>query len=133
MFTVEIDGKKVDAEISFLTAQLYEAEFHKDIIQELFSMQGDTSDAIVIEGEGKDAVARLDITKIDFSKVGWLCVIQLLWAAVKTADESTPGYHAWCKGAKGIDTWDVRDVLIGEMSDCFFRSGTSEEETEQEA
>ena len=34
MFEVSINGKKKMAEVSFYTAQLYESEFRKDIIQD---------------------------------------------------------------------------------------------------
>jgi hypothetical protein len=132
MFTVEIDGRTVNADVTFYTAQLYEAEFRGDVIQELFSMQDDIMDGMVITEEDGETVARYDLSRIDLTKVGWLAVNKLLWAAVKTADETTPGYQAWCKRTRGVDIWAVRDVLMAELSDCFFRPGTAEAQVELE-
>ncbi len=121
MFKVEIDGKTVDAEVSFLTLQLYEAEFRADIIQEFFGVQDDQA-PVTYDKNGEA------IVKIDFTKIGWSSIVKALWAACKTADPSTPSYSSWMKKAKGVNMWLVRDQLSNELSDCFFRSGTADEE-----
>lgn len=113
MFEVEIDGKKVNAEVTFYTAQLYEAEFRADIIKDLF---GEQSLEPQLEMDG-DA-----IVKIDFTKVNWLATAKVLWAAIKTADESTPSYTSWMKATKGLNMWLVSELLSAEVADCFFRA-----------
>ena len=119
MFEVEIDGKKQKAEVSFYTAQLYESEFRKDIIQDLFGQQSLLT-PIQMEGE--------EVVSIDFTKVNWLSVAKVLWAALKTADESTPNYTAWMKATKGLNMWLVQEQLASEVADCFFRAAPSREE-----
>ena len=116
MFEIEIDGKKCKAEVTFYTAQLYEAEFRKDLIQDLFGVQALAS-PLEMEGEA--------IATIDFTKVNWLSTAKVLWAALKTADESTPGYTAWMKSTSGLNMWLVQEQLASEVADCFFRSETS--------
>ena len=116
MFEVDINGKKVKAEVSFYTAQIYEAEFRADIIKDLF---GEQSFEPQIETDGDS------IVKIDFTKVNWLATAKVLWAAIKTADESTPSYTSWMKATKGLNMWLVSEQLSVEVADCFFRAETA--------
>lgn len=113
MFETVIAGKKVKGEVSFYTAQLYEAEFRADLIKDLFGVQDDST---LIEFKGDDVV------KIDFTKVDWLATMKVLWAAIKTADERTPSYTKWMKQTQGVNLWEVRELLSDEIADCFFRA-----------
>jgi len=113
MFEVEIDGKKVKAEVTFYTSYLYEAEFRADMIKELFGKQ-DFEPQFEADGD--------TIVKIDFTKVNWAVTAKVLWAAIKTADESTPSYAAWMKATKGLNMWLVSEQLSVEVADCFFRA-----------
>jgi len=119
MFEVSIDGKKVKAEVTFYTAQLYEAEFRSDIIKDLFGEQNAGS---VIDFSGDDVI------RIDFTKVNWTAMMKVLWAAVKTADDSTPGYTEWMKRTKGLNLWLVQEMIGAEVADCFFRAEAAGEE-----
>ena len=120
MFEVEIDGKKVKAEISFYTAQLYESEFGRDIVKDIFG---------VVDGGSPVSVQNGVIAKIDFTKIEWLAVTRALWAAVKTADENVGSYNSWMRANSGINLWEAREVITAELTDCFFRTGAAEEET----
>jgi len=121
MFKVSIDGKQVKADVTFWTAWLYESEFGRDMIGDFYGVQ-DTSPILSMEGD--------ELVKVDFTKVSWMAATRVLWAAVKTASKSTPGYEQWMKGAKGVDTWTLRQQLDEAISDCFFRPGAAEEEAE---
>ncbi len=116
MFEVSIDGKTVKGEVTFYTAQLYEAEFRSDIIKDLFGEQ-DTSPALELDGES--------IVRIDFTKVNWFATMKVLWAAIKTADDSTPNYTEWMKRTRGLNLWMVQELLGAEVADCFFRAETA--------
>lgn len=122
MFQVKIDGKMVDAHVSFYTAQLYESEFCKDLISDFYGVQDGSP--IVSMGDG-------NAVKVDFTKVGWLAAARALWAAVKTADESTPSYSEWMRKTEGVDTWEIRAQLDAAITDCFFRTEAAAEETEE--
>lgn len=113
MFEVEIDGKTVKAAVTFYTAQLYEAEFRSDMIKDLFGEQ-DLKPAVSIEGD--------DIVKVDFTKVNWLVMAKVLWAAAKTADDAIPSYTSWMKKTSGVNMWLVQELLGAEVADCFFRT-----------
>ena len=120
MFKVDIDGKTVDAEVSFLTLQLYEAEFRADIIQDFFGVQDGKAPVTYDENDES-------IVKIDFTKIAWSSITKALWAACKTANPSTASYSSWMKKTKGVNMWLVREQLAEEISDCFFRTGAAKE------
>lgn len=115
MFEFKVDGKTKKAEVSFHTALLYEMEFGGNIISDLFGKQ-------VLEAPPEDGTV-----VIDFTNTNWSAVMKVLWAAMKTADENTPTYSAWMKSARGINLWEVSEVLSVEVADCFFRSEDTEE------
>jgi len=139
MFEAEINGEKVGAEVSFYTAQLYEAEFKRDLIQDLFGIQ--TAEPSVefneIGDKPEDVQKFLDspgdyIASVDFTKVSWNVVSKVLWAAIKTANPSAPGFMQWSKATKGVNLWLVQEQIGEEVSDCFFRTATAEEDLERE-
>lgn len=118
MFKVEIDGKQYEAEVTFYTARLYEAEFMGDLIQDFFGRQefSDDSDPTLF---------------LDFTKVNWTATTKVLWAALKTADESTKGYLEWMRESKGMNTFTVREQLATEIADCFFRAEAPAEDAQK--
>lgn len=119
MFNVVIGGKEQEAEVTFYTALLYEAEFSSDIIADLFGVQGQDRNPFSFNGS--------DLAEIDFTKVSWLSIAKATWAALKTKDASIPSYTAWMKKARGVNFWDLRESLIEDASECFFRSEAAEE------
>lgn len=118
MFEVTIDGKQEKADVTFYTAWLYEAEFGKDLISDFYGV-ADSSPVLSMDD---------DVVKVDFTKVGWLAATRVLWAAVKTAKGSTPGYESWMKQTRGVDAWEVRQQLDEAISDCFFRAEAAGED-----
>ncbi|MBQ9005962.1 MAG: hypothetical protein IJ092_06280 [Atopobiaceae bacterium] len=124
MFEVSIDGKKMKAEVSTLTAVLYESEFRKDLLTDFFGDILKTTEQVQVkEVDGEQVVVN-----VDFEKINWMAALRVLWAAVKTADESAPSFHEWSRKTKGLDLWGIRDELAGEVADCFFRAQAAEEE-----
>lgn len=111
MFEVSIDGKKHKADITFYTAWLYESEFHADLISDFYGVQDMTP---VATGEG-------DAFRVDFTRVNWGALMRVLWAALKTAKQSTPPYSAWVKNVRGIDSYTLRGQVDEAIADCFFR------------
>lgn len=124
MFEIEINGKQVKAEVSFYTAYLYEAEFQRDLIKDFLGVQNNEA---TVEFDG-DAVVKIDFTRID-----WNASQRALWAAIKTANDKTPGFEKWMKQAKGVNMWLAREFLASEVSDCFFRAEIAGEEIEGQA
>jgi len=125
MFDVKIGDKKVKAEVSFLTPEIYESEFRKDMLQDFFGDVLKMSEQVQVDEE-------MNIVNIDFARINWMAANRVLWAAVKTADETAPGYRSWAKQAKGVNMWEVRDELASAVADCFFRPDIAETGAEQE-
>lgn len=120
MFEIEIDGKKVKAEVSFYTAQLYEAEFQSDLIKDFFGVQFNEGPVTSDDGE--------TIASIDFTKINWFAATRAMWAAIKTADETAPSFQPWLKSTAGTNLWLVREQIAMEIADCFFRAEAPREE-----
>ena len=118
MFEVVINGEKTKAEVTFYTAWLYEAEFQSKLIQDY--MGGQEFDEV---GEGDDAFAI-----VKFDSIDWMTMTRVLWAAIKTAKESTPSYEQWIRKAGGANLWNARASLDEAITDCFFRSEAAGEE-----
>ena len=116
MFEVTINGKKHKADVTFYTALLYEAEFQSKLIQDY--MGGQDYDEVDDADGGKLAIVKFDT-------IDWVVITRILWAALKTAKESTPPYEQWLKKAGGANLWDARNDLDEAISDCFFRSESS--------
>lgn len=113
MFEVEINGETRKAEVSFYTAWLYESEFQSKLIQDYMKCQ----DFDEITSDGGRAIAL-----VKFDSIDWLTVTRVLWAAMKTADESTPPYERWMRETGNANLWDARNELDSAITDCFFRS-----------
>ena len=129
MFEVNIDGKKVKAEVSFQTPLIYENEFGGDLLQDVMGVHKAGEDSIVEYKtvEGEDGEAEVEVTGFDFTRVNWGSLLKALWASIKTADPSVSGYQVWAGKARGIDMLELNGVLSDEIADCFFRSSASGE------
>lgn len=111
MFDIEINGENRKAKVTFKTAWLYEAEFKSDMTKDFFGKQ--------TFAEGSEAKG--DGITIDFTQTDWNVVMKVLWAALKTADRSTPGFERWADETEGANLWYAAEVLAYECADCFFR------------
>ena len=112
MFEVEINGKKQKADMSFYTAWLYESEFNSKLVQDY------TGGA---EYEEADVDGR-KVAVVDFGSIDWVVIMRILWAAIKTAKESTPPFDEWLKKSRDANLWDIRNDLDAAITDCFFRA-----------
>ena len=119
MFSVDLNGETLKAEVSFYTSLLYEQEFSSDMLEDFLGVQ--TFDETVKVGPD-------GIVKVDFTKSNWTVIMKGIWAALKTANPDTPGFAKWMRSAKGANLWDLKDVIGDEVADCFFRAGAAGEE-----
>ena len=110
MAEVVVNGEKVVAEYSVWTLSLYEQEFGgANMLADLFGVVSLDDEAV------KSKSLALDFTAQD-----WTMLTRVLWAGVKTADDSTPSFVAWSKSIKEIDMFEVaNNVPIDVMQACF--------------
>lgn len=124
MFEVEIGGKACKAAVSCLTPSIYEDEFGGDMLADLYG-RIDKKSGNLVELDRKG-----EVVAVDYTAVRWTVLVKVLWAALKTVDDTVPGFKAWAKGADGISVIDVRSMLEAAITDCFFRPGPDEDEPE---
>lgn len=108
MVEIEIDGEKRQAIASVLTLTLYEQEFGKGLIEDLF-------------GKVKASTKEDDVV-LDFTTTDWTAMMRALWACLKTADDSVPCFAQWQREATGLSVFDVSALLNREFSGAFFRA-----------
>lgn len=104
-----------EAVISVATMMVYEQQFHSDIIQDLF---------------GRSVIRRKDdsediLLEVDYRDVNWTALVRVLWAALKTADETYPSFREWSLSLGPIDLNDLSAKLIPEAYGQFFRAGAA--------
>ena len=118
MFEVSIGGETRNAKVTFYTALVYENEFGKDMLKDFFGVQA-IKDPIEEDG---------GVVSVDFTQINWSAASKALWAALKTADDSTDPYGIWVKKSSGANMWIVYEQLAAEIADCFFRSEAAGQE-----
>lgn len=102
-----------EAVLSVHTLMLYEQEFNgADMIQDYYGL------SIARKQEYGDDVE----TVLDFRNVNWTALVRVLWAALKTADDSLPPFAEWEAGLPDIDLFAVNRELGPEVMRRFFRS-----------
>ena len=112
MFEAKIGDETSKAQVTFYTALIYENEFGKDMLKDFFGVQA-IKDPIEDDG---------GVMSVDFTQINWTAASKALWAALKTANESTDPYAIWVKRSSGANMWLVYEQLASEIADCFFRA-----------
>lgn len=101
---MRIDYGRGEKEVLFslYSLMIYEQEFHSDPIHDLY------------RGEYED--------------VFFPSVPKVLWAGLKAADDSIPGYERWSRDIRGVNLRDLSNEMIPEINEAFFRNGASDSE-----
>lgn len=108
MTEITVGGESRKAMASVLTLMLYEQEFGKGLIEDLF---------------GKvENVAQDEDVVIDFTATNWTAMARVLWACLKTADDSLPGFAEWSRGADDLNMFEVAGKLNSLVNGAFFRT-----------
>lgn len=99
--------------ISIYTLVVYEQEFHRDLIKDVFGV-------VEIRNESSDVVS------LDYRTVEWTALTRALWAAEKAADASTPGYGEWSAKLGDINLWALAGDFTRALNEHLFRPSDSE-------
>lgn len=126
MFSIDINGKTVEAELNFGSAVDYELEFGRDMVADVNGSirEGDT-EFITFAEDGETLVG------IDFSAVPWTTLLKVLWISVKTVNPKTKPFRKWAAETKGINMLVARALITEEMESCFFRDAPVEQDDDQ--
>lgn len=104
------DGERT-ATFSLGTLAVYEQQFGSDLIQDLMG----------VVSVGKQAKGPKGGVVLDFTRTNWTCACKALWAGLRCADESFPGWEAWSRSVEGVNLNRIANDVIGECWDKFFR------------
>lgn len=107
-----------EAVIGVATMMVYEQQFRSDIIQDLFGR------SVLRRKPDDDDV----LFEVDYRDVNWTALVRVLWAALKTADDSFPSFREWSMGLGPVDLNDLASKLIPEAYGQFFRAGAGSSE-----
>lgn len=117
MIEVVVAGEPKQAVFGVWALALYEQEFSgRNLIGDIF---GDVD----ISKNSSDGGLHLDFNSND-----WLAYSRALWAGLKCADDSTPGFEQWAKSVSQMDMWDVSRAVADEVVRTCFRSGADASE-----
>ncbi|MFA2810168.1 hypothetical protein [Bacillus mycoides] len=104
--TITIDGKQVRLKSTAGTPIRYKAQFGKDMFADMFSLQ-----AFMPLLNGK-------VDEMDFSKLDFDVIYNLVWAYAKTADESIPSPLTWLDGFGAFPIYEI----VEEIQDMLMKS-----------
>lgn len=97
---------------SVYTLMIYEQEFNADLIQDLYKK------VVIRNDEKEDGV----IAELDFRNVNWTALSRVLWAGLKTANDSLPSYKDWSKTITDVNFLELNNEIIPLVERAFFRT-----------
>lgn len=117
MATIKLGDKDYELACGAWTPVLYEQEFGKDMIADVFGRVAFREDDMLQDGE---------IAVMDFRDTNWTASIRALWACMKTADDSVEPFNKWIKKQDGIDLEAVQEYISTELVVKFFPTRAAE-------
>lgn len=130
---IKIGDTEKEIILSVETLSIYEEEFNRDLIQDFFGKvdvrRGDLKDIAeeaVGDGEKEDEEVSEPsdddlLFTIDYTSTNWTSITRVLWAALRTADRSTPSYLSWIKTLGAINLNTINAQITPECMRQFFR------------
>lgn len=111
------------------TTVLYEQEFKRDIIKDVFGRIDLKSAALNFDEDGNP-------TALDYTLDDWNAELRALWALLKTASEvairngekreRVPGFAEWVLGVGAVDFTAISGAVVEECQRGFFRAGAAD-------
>lgn len=128
MKTIKINNKDVKLSFSPYSLLIYKQQFGVEpldvVIQPLYNICN-IVDEIITTGDVSGEILLSIATKL--SEAGHINLYGILWAFIKTADESTPDFYEWMRG---LDSLPIIDVLY-EIAPDFMESMITKKKVNQ--
>ncbi|KUH44876.1 hypothetical protein ACU80C_19785 [Bacillus mycoides] len=101
--TITIDGKQVRLKGTAATVKRYKAQFRRDLFADMFALgaMGTTTSPDSTE-------ATIDLSTLDFNKVDFEVIYDLVWLYARTADPSIPDPITWLDG---FDEFPIYEIM----------------------
>lgn len=127
----ENNGVEREYEATTYTLVVYEQEFGKDLIKDVFG-RIDVRKAIEnFDSEGNMVV-------MDYTVDNWNAELRAFWAMLKTSEAickrenrpclAIPSYPQWCLETRSIDMSQISQLVFEECQRGLFRSGAADSE-----
>ena len=127
----ENNGTEHEYEASTYTLVIYEQEFKKDLIKDVFGR-------IDIRNAAKNFDDDGNMIAMDYTIDNWMGELRPFWAMLKTSAEiapsegrqydNVPPFVQWCVKTRSIDTGQISQAVFDECQRGFFRSGAADSE-----
>ncbi|OOR57498.1 hypothetical protein BGP34_13540 [Bacillus mycoides] len=101
--TITIDGKQVKLKSTAATVKRYKAQFRRDLFADMFALgaMGTITSPDSTEGT-------IDLSTLDFDKVDFEVIYDLVWLYAKTADPSISDPLTWLDG---FDEFPIYEIM----------------------
>lgn len=127
----ENDGTEHEYEATTYTLMLYEQEFKRDLIKDVFGR-------IDIRNAAKNFDEDGNMVAMDYTIDNWMAELRAFWAMLRTSYEiarsegrvaaQVPPFVQWCLKTRSIDMGQVSQAVWDECQRGLFRSGAAASE-----
>lgn len=127
----ENNGTEHEYEATTYTLVIYEQEFKKDLIKDVFGR-------IDIRNAAKNFDDDGNMVAMDYTIDNWMGELRAFWAMLKTSSEiarsegrqfeSVPPFVQWCIRTRSIDMGQISQAVFDECQRGLFRSGAADSE-----
>lgn len=124
----ENDGIEHEYEATTYTLMLYEQEFKRDLIKDVFGRIDIRNAARNFDEDG-------NMVAMDYTIDNWNAELRTFWAMLRTSSEiarsegrpydKIPSFVQWCLKTRSIDMGQVSQAVWDECQRGLFRAGTS--------
>ena len=125
------DGIEHEYEASVYTLMLYEQEFKRDLIKDVFGRIDVNAVASTVDEDGNMAY-------IDYTIDNWSAYPRALWAMLRTSEdiarsegrkvEPVPDFREWQRHARNVDLGELASIVIDECNRGLFHTGAAASE-----
>lgn len=125
------DGTEHEYEATTYTLVVYEQEFKKDLIKDVFG-RIDINQAVRNLDEDGNVIA------MDYTMDNWVAYPRAFWAMLKTSEaickregrkcEVVPSFIQWCLDTRDIDMGEISQAVFDECQRGLFRAGAADSE-----
>lgn len=116
-------------EATFYTLVIYEQEFKKDLIKDVYG-RIDVTKAVRNFDEDGNVIA------MDYTVDNWVAYPRAFWAMLKTSEaicrdegrpcEPVPPFVKWCMSTRNFDMGEISQLVYDECERGLFRSGAAD-------
>lgn len=127
----ENNGVEREYEATTYTLVVYEQEFSRDLIKDVFGRIDVTQALRNIDAEGNTIA-------MDYTIDNWTAYPRAFWAMLKTSEAickrdnrpclAVPSYTQWCLETRSIDMGQLSQIVFDECQRGLFRSGAADSE-----